>query len=644
MADVKFILDAESAKAVGAFLKVVQAQKKGERGLDRYTKKGKQFERMMKNIGAKAAGAFGGLVGFSAMKGVFQQGLQRYLQEVDKSRQATFGFEQDIKQLVSLGDNVMDQPKVREMVKELSNAWGISVTEIAQGAFRLKSGFSEASDALRDELLVEALRITALFGGELGANIKLGIKGWRLYGDQLDSVTQMYSKLGFMADAADTDMGEMADRLAEAAAKATPLKLSLDEVAGAMKVALDVGGKNQKSYTSLGNVFLKMNEAAGKGIIEQGNLMSMLTQLKAVAAKDPLFLQKLLGTENFVVGSGLLRNLEQIKQSIEDVTSVDPAVVGNRLKEKFKDPTARYAEFAKVSGQVAEKIPLREEWSAETTRDQMKLLGYYRSIGAAAKTDEKTGLITAPWQERFMSNFVPESKGWEANIEALQKGGRSDFAAKSLLGSGFLAWRQKQEGSKYGPKKSKYMKVGESEAQAFTEAKEQDPTLTAYEFIRTHQQTRGMAFDRRTGKEYTPETAPENTGAAVVQMFRQSPLYQQKEGVLEDMQTMASAGKLAEFVQPFAPTASQLVAPESPGGKGISFEEMSTWMSENIKTQAELTAVAEKLNAAAAGLSDAAGKQGEAAGKQDKAAGKQDKAAGKQEAAASKSGRNTHVE
>jgi len=82
MAKTKFILEADQAKAVGAFLKVVDAQKKTERGMRNINREGAKTNKTMAGIGRSVAGWLGG---FASIAGVVR-GLQAINAEMEKSK------------------------------------------------------------------------------------------------------------------------------------------------------------------------------------------------------------------------------------------------------------------------------------------------------------------------------------------------------------------------------------------------------------------------------------------------------------------------------------------------------------------------------------------------------------------------------
>lgn len=140
MANVKFNLEAEEAKAVQAFLRVVDAQKKAEGQFRRTTDEGKKqnlsFDKGVMSL-AKWAGGF---VTATAAIGAATKALQFHNAEIDKASARTRQSEAGLGQLSQLaGGDVATMKRMVEEAKKTSTTGGIGLDAAAKLQFNLES-------------------------------------------------------------------------------------------------------------------------------------------------------------------------------------------------------------------------------------------------------------------------------------------------------------------------------------------------------------------------------------------------------------------------------------------------------------------------------------------------------------------------
>lgn len=112
MATVKFNLEADEAKAVSAFLKVLDAQNKAEQGFKRTLTAGQQVDTMLANFGKSAAG----FASIATAVDLATKALQFHNQELEKAGQRQRGAEFGLAALSQLAGG--DVGKMRQMVEE----------------------------------------------------------------------------------------------------------------------------------------------------------------------------------------------------------------------------------------------------------------------------------------------------------------------------------------------------------------------------------------------------------------------------------------------------------------------------------------------------------------------------------------------
>ena len=120
MADVKFILDAEHAKAVNAFLKVVDAQDKSEKGFKRQVNEGMKFDKMLGRI---ATGAIGAVAGIASITTAVRALGAEWRQVVDlQNRAAQSQVSVASAEQMLIGNLIGEDPAVgRQFVKDVGS-------------------------------------------------------------------------------------------------------------------------------------------------------------------------------------------------------------------------------------------------------------------------------------------------------------------------------------------------------------------------------------------------------------------------------------------------------------------------------------------------------------------------------------------
>lgn len=140
MAKTKFILEADQAKAVGAFLKVVEAQDKTTRGMRKMNREGAKTNKTMVGIGRSVAGWLGG---FASIAGVVR-GLQAINAEMKKAQglrkemyQAALSMEQLTSKIAYLREDVSISglEAVKKDIAEISRQTAASTEVVSKALF-----------------------------------------------------------------------------------------------------------------------------------------------------------------------------------------------------------------------------------------------------------------------------------------------------------------------------------------------------------------------------------------------------------------------------------------------------------------------------------------------------------------------------
>lgn len=276
----------------------------------------------------------------------FVDGWARSLQQVGET---VAGFENEITPLLSLGDNVQNIDAIRQNVLGLSEAWGITRDQVSRAMFDLQSGTANLDQATREKLLRSAFELHKVYGVELPLALQSTVKTFQIYGDAANDVSAIQRKLAFLGEEGFLTFQDMAQQLPDVASAADAMGASLDEVLASLVVATQRGGKTEKTFTGVRNVFLRLNNAQREGIFLTGSFTERLRQLNEQA--DAETLKKIFGDEALASANNLLSAVDQIDKTLAGLGDRLPDIAG-KMATRFEDVNYQLAEMQKTLGQL----------------------------------------------------------------------------------------------------------------------------------------------------------------------------------------------------------------------------------------------------------------------------------------------------
>lgn len=247
-------------------------------------------------------------------------------------------FERDITPLLSLGDNLSNIAELRQQVLDYSAAWGIARDAIADAMFQLQSGASNLSEAQRNELLQSAFELKAVYGGDVATALSGITKSFQIYGDQLESISSLQSKLALLSDKGVLTFSDVATELPDVASAARAVNAEFDELLASLIVATQRGGKTAATFTGVRNVFLRLNNAEKEGIALTGSFADKLEQLQQYDGK---VLQRIFGDEALATASNLVNNVDELRAAMGGLANEAPDV-GAALARSLDDPRRQF--------------------------------------------------------------------------------------------------------------------------------------------------------------------------------------------------------------------------------------------------------------------------------------------------------------
>lgn len=396
MGNVRFELDAESGKAVQAFLRVVDAQKKTEDGMRKIVRAGEGLEKIGNSLRNWVSG-LGSAVTVGQMVGAAGA-------DIEKAARASIAFEDAMTGLLSLENNLASSGAIKNRVLTLSNVLGMDPKEVASAMFDLQSGTANLAAVQRDDLFRSGVMLNKVTGEGLPTSLKVLTKTYQIYRNELRDVTDAQNKVFYTAEQGYMTFGEMAGFLPEVLSGAKAMGNSVDEAMGALIVATQYGGKTETTFTGVRNVFLRMNEAVKEGIPLTGSLAEKLQTLSKL---PPDMLKKIFGDEAIATIKNLTDHIDEVHQRVGELQRLSPNVdiVARKLALRETDPgymNARTLKQIQQTSASADVIKGQYPWLANEV-EEFKI----RQLGAEINTPPWMAWFKGPstWYEHVASKI-----------------------------------------------------------------------------------------------------------------------------------------------------------------------------------------------------------------------------------------------
>ena len=447
MADAKITADGDASK-------IIKELRKARTEIDRLggklVKINSASKRTARNTG-KMVTAFkqlaGAYVGIAALRTVVAD-VSKSFQE---ARRETLGFEDELTDLLSLGENVGNISKIKDEVLAFSGAWGIARASVIDSMFDIQSGASSLSKEMREGIRKEVLEIAKVTKTDLPSATKLMVKTWNIYGDSLKNANQLQNKLFKTAELGFLNFKEMSENLADVVSPAKALGYSLDDVLAALVTATQKGGKTQKTFTGLRNVFIRMDKAVKEGLTTNKDFMAQLNDLSSI---DPKIVSRIFGAETIAVINNLVSSTTEFAGALNTVKTVTGDIVQSKLWKRMEDTAYFFSESIKLFQQMQKNVPLTKDYAETVGPAEMKYqqakLGFRamtptflhgsfieKFITSMTATGEMTGLeygggraFVQRGQQEYLNQLAGGGRGDEAVYHHLKFQGREEEAEK----------------------------------------------------------------------------------------------------------------------------------------------------------------------------------------------------------------------
>jgi len=285
---------------------------------------------------------------------VIAAGITAGVAGIREATAASMEFSDTMTGLLSLGNNAQNFDKINAQVQDLSITSGKSVKEIAGAMFTLQSATSNLSQSIRDDLLKESIELSKANGTELEPTLNALTTTYQIYGKEVKNVADLQNKLQLTQQRGKLTFQDLATFLPDVASAAQAMGFSLNEVNAALTVATVKGGRTDKTFTGLRNVFLRLEEAQKKGITLTGSFADKIEQLQKV---DKLKLLDIFGAESIAVINNLVKGAGQFNIELEKTRDIRGDIAAQTLAARLNnDPFFAASEDARRKEQVSEAL------------------------------------------------------------------------------------------------------------------------------------------------------------------------------------------------------------------------------------------------------------------------------------------------
>lgn len=324
------------------------AEKEKNRLLSERQERLRAIGSFVRTAGATIAG-FGAKAGYEA------------IESLKEARREMMDFEREITPVLSLGGNVNNIDAVKRQILDMSGALGISRQVIADTMFSVQSGAANLSKSVQDKILRSALQLSKVTGTDLNLSLTALLKSFQIYGKEVGSVDAVQGKMFATAERGWMTFEDLAQLLPDVANSSKAMKYSFDDLLGTLVVATQVGGRNEKTFTGVRNVLLRMGKAVEEGLVPNNG--KLIDQLQALEKVDGQKLKDIFGDEAISVAASLAQNVGRVREEIGKIQAVSTDQTTEKYLKRLGDEAYRVSESIAAIQQMQKNIPASENYA-----------------------------------------------------------------------------------------------------------------------------------------------------------------------------------------------------------------------------------------------------------------------------------------
>lgn len=361
---VKFTLEADQAKAVSGFLKLVEAQKKGETQFRKSTKELNTQDKAMKFLTKSTLGAVAGLASIGAALGVAFKLSGSYIKGVREMGRANVNLEQTLRPLLALGDNFRRVGEIREDVLRKSTAFALVQERIADALFLNQSALSDLNKETREAVIQQSLLLSRI-GTDPQIAVSGGAGALLLYkdalketGNQAEFAQRMISRMTMTADLSKASVTEVMRDILQPLSAGAALGVSPEKVMGFVPSASAVSSNFPRGMTNLRNMFLRMSRAEKEMDIElTGDPLKDLSTILEKSGGDIKKFEKIFELETAAFALALAKLANEIQTHTEQISGIGPGFTARKVAGIRMDPRSAQADILSSAQQLQQNLP-----------------------------------------------------------------------------------------------------------------------------------------------------------------------------------------------------------------------------------------------------------------------------------------------
>lgn len=301
--DVRFVVDAETGKAVRGFLRMLDAQSKNETGFRRQIAAATDFDRKMSSgdkalkgynsslrslssnalkLGAALGGPIAAATSLTTAVGLLNEYWQGWKRVGEEMASSNVALEKHMRSLFSLGDNNKNIPGLRREVLDRSVAAGVDPAKVKQGMFLAQSTLgSEDTPALR--ATVDSGILAEMKGGDLVTQMGAVSKVFSIHpelaatDETAKRTAAQLSLTGDISSASDAEIAKHAPRVFSAA---VGRGISTEDALGLLAVGTGKEGTVETAAVSSRNFINRLGRFEENfGVELSGSLADRIDQM-----------------------------------------------------------------------------------------------------------------------------------------------------------------------------------------------------------------------------------------------------------------------------------------------------------------------------------------------------------------------------
>lgn len=426
------MVDAETARAVSAYLKLVDAQSKTEKAARGVGKAGQEQDKSMGALVGKLGMLAAGYMTVTKAISFASDMGRNFVGVVDRVGAANLGLERSLRGLFALNDNAMRTESIRTNILRQSAAFAQTPGAIADAVFLAESALGNMDKAVRDTMISQSLLLS-----QLGTDMPTAVSGaagalliyqeqLKATGDQAGQTSRMMDQMVLTADLAKATQTEFFQYVTEFLSSGPARGFSFEDMLSLFPAASAISPTSRIAATRLRNVTDRLSKGEDElGIKLVGGPLEQLRQIFDASGGDIKVFTKIFEQELAGFAYTLAKMGDDVAAARARIDAVEQGFSRRKLEQIRTDPRSAMADLLgsmQQAGANAPAVLAQEQWIAKAAVEQ--------SAYRAAK-----GMASPELQAIMEAGDFDKYQAWlKGNMPFVQEG--MTFMEQQLRGSG----------------------------------------------------------------------------------------------------------------------------------------------------------------------------------------------------------------